>query len=93
MVGPGVVVGLTTFDGRGGIKQIDFPGNGGTDLGLTAFRTGQTGRYTVDPNCTGFMTVNLGTTVGTVTNALVICNGGRAVMPSLPRSLRRAAHR
>ena len=77
--GPGVVVGLTTFDGRGGIKQIDFPGNGGTDLGLTAFRTGQTGTYTVDPNCTGFMTVNLGAGVGVTENAFVISNGGRAV--------------
>ena len=33
--GPGVVVGLGTFDGRGGFTQIDYPGNGGTDLGLT----------------------------------------------------------
>ena len=42
--GPGVVVGLGTFDGRGGFKQIDYPGNGGTDLGLDEkFRTGQTG--------------------------------------------------
>jgi len=77
--GPNVVVGLTTFDGRGGIMQIDFPGNGGTDLGLTAFRTGQTGSYTVDPNCTGFMTVDLGSTVGVIENALVISNGSRAV--------------
>lgn len=78
-VGPGVVVGLGTFDGKGGFKQIDFPGNGATDLGLTAFRTGQTGSYTVNPNCTGFITIDLGATVGTVTNAIVISNGGRAV--------------
>jgi hypothetical protein len=77
--GPGVVVGLGTFDGRGGFTQIDFPGNGGTDLGLTAFRTGQTGRYTVNPNCTGFMTIDLGATVGVTENAFVISNGGRAV--------------
>ena len=43
--GPGVVVGLGTFDGKGGFQQTDFPGNGATDLGLTAFRTGQTGSY------------------------------------------------
>jgi len=43
--GPGVVVGLGTFDGRGGFTQIDYPGNGGTDLNLDEnFRTGQTGR-------------------------------------------------
>ena len=78
--GPGVVVGLGTFDGRGGFTQIDYPGNGGADLGLDEnFRTGQTGNYTVNPNCTGFMTINLGATVGVTENAFVIGNGGRAV--------------
>jgi hypothetical protein len=77
--GPNVVVGLGTFDGKGGFKQTDFPGNGSTDLSLTAFRTGQTGSYTVNPNCTGFITINLGATVGIVTNAFVISNGGQAV--------------
>ena len=76
---PGVVVGLGTFDGKGGFNQTDFPGNGSTDLSLTAFRTGQTGSYTVNPNCTGFITIDLGATVGTVTNAFVISNGGQAV--------------
>jgi hypothetical protein len=78
--GPGVVVGLGTFDGRGGFTQIDYPGNGSTDLGLhEEFRTGQTGSYTVNPDCTGFMTINLGATVGVTTNAFVISNGGRSV--------------
>ena len=78
--GPGVVVGLGTFDGRGGFKQIDYPGNGGTDLGLDeTFRTGQTGSYTVNRNCTGFMTINLGATVGVTENAFVISNGGSAI--------------
>lgn len=77
--GPGVVVGLGTFDGKGGFQQTDFPGNGATDLGLTAFRTGQTGSYTVNPNCTGFMTINLGATVGVTENAFVISNAGRAI--------------
>jgi hypothetical protein len=77
--GPGVVVGLGTFDGKGGFKQTDFPGNGATDLSLTAFRTGQTGSYTVNPDCTGFMTIDLGATVGVTTNAFVISNGGRSV--------------
>ena len=78
--GPGVVVGLGTFDGRGGFKQIDYPGNGGTDLGLDEkFRTGQTGSYTVNRNCTGFMTINLGATVGVTENAFVISNGGSAI--------------
>ena len=78
--GPGVVVGLATFDGRGGFKQIDYPGNGGTDLNLDEnFRTGQTGSYTVNRNCTGFMTIDLGAGVGVTENAFVISNGGRAV--------------
>ena len=78
--GPGVVVGLTTFDGKGGLTQIDYPGNGGTDLGLDEkFRTGQSGSYTVNRNCTGFMTINLGATVGVTENAFVISNGGRAI--------------
>ena len=79
LVAPGVVVGLGTFDGKGGFAQIDFPGNGATDLGLTAFRTGQTGSYTVNTNCTGFMTINLGAGVGGTTNAFVISNGGRSI--------------
>jgi hypothetical protein len=77
--GPGVVVGLGTFDGKGGFKQTDFPGNGATDLSLTAFRTGQAGSYTVNPNCTGFMTINLGATVGVTENAFVISNGGQTI--------------
>ena len=78
--GPGVVVGLGTFDGRGGFTQIDYPGNGGTDLGLDEkFRTGQTGSYTVNRNCTGFMMINLGATVGVTENAFVISNGGSAI--------------
>lgn len=73
--GPDVVVGLGTFDGRGGFAQIDYPGASG----LSAFRTGQTGTYTVNPNCTGFMMINLGAGVGVVTNAIVISNGGRSI--------------
>ena len=48
-------------------------------MNLKGFRTGQTGSYTVNPNCTGFMTIDLGSAVGTVENAIVISNGGRAV--------------
>ena len=75
-----VVAGIEVFDGKGGLTQIDYPGNGGTDLGLDEkFRTGQTGSYTVNPNCTGFMTVNLGAGVGVTENAFVISNGGRSI--------------
>ena len=42
---------------------------------LTEFRTGETGTYKVNQNCTGFMTINLGGGVEIV-NAIVISNGG-----------------
>jgi hypothetical protein len=71
---PEVVVGLGTFDGKGGFTQIDYPGGSG----LAAFRTGQTGTYLVDSNCTGFMTINLAPGV-VVENAIVISNGGRSI--------------
>jgi hypothetical protein len=77
--GPNVVVGLGKFDGRGGFTQIDFPGNGITDLGLKGFRTGQTGSYTVNRNCTGFMTIDIVQAGVVVMNAIVISNGGRAI--------------
>jgi hypothetical protein len=81
--GPGVVVGLGTFDGKGGFTQIDYPGDGQDGLSmtppLTAFRTGQTGTYTVNPNCTGFQEINLGGGVGVVENAFVISNGGHSI--------------
>jgi hypothetical protein len=70
---PNVVVGLTTFDGRGGLTQMDYPG----DSGLSAFRTGQTGTYIVNSDCTGFSTVNLGGGA-VVETAFVISNGGRS---------------
>ena len=78
--GPGVVVGLGTFDGRGGFKQIDYPGNGATDMNLDEqFRTGQTGSYTVNRNCTGFMTIDIVQIGVVIENAIVISNGGRAI--------------
>jgi hypothetical protein len=78
--GPGVVVGLGTFDGRGGLSQIDYPGNGATDMNLDEkFRTGQTGSYKVNPNCTGFMTIDIVQAGLVIENAIVISNGGRAI--------------
>jgi hypothetical protein len=70
---PNVVVVLGTFDGKGGYTQIDYPG----DSGLADFRMGQTGSYTVNRDCTGFQTINLGGGA-VVENAFVISNGGRS---------------
>jgi hypothetical protein len=53
------------------------------------FRTGQTGSYTVNPDCTGFMTINLGAGVGVTTNAFVISNGGRSVHAVIAAFMRR----
>jgi hypothetical protein len=77
--GPGVVVVHGRFDGKGGYTQIDYPGDGLRTSGLTDFRMGQTGTYTVNPDCTGFQEINLGAGVGVVTNAFVISDGGRSV--------------
>ena len=78
--GPSVVVGLGMFDGTGGFTQIDYPGDGlSRTPPLTQFRTGQTGTYTVNPDCTGFQEINLGGGVGVVENAFVISNGGRSI--------------
>src|ERR1700756_1740542 len=49
-----VVVGIGRFDGKGGFTQIDYPGDGLRTMGLTDFRMGQTGSYSVNPDCTGF---------------------------------------
>ena len=52
------IVGMTHYDGVGTFTQVDFalfngvPGPGPTDP-TTGFRTGQTGTYTVYPDCTG----------------------------------------
>jgi len=77
--GPNVVVGLARFDGRGGYAQIDYPGDGLLMTPpVTDFRTGETGSYKVNSDCTGFQEVDLGA-AGTVENAFVISNGGRAI--------------
>ena len=77
--GPNVVVGLGRFDGRGGYTQIDYPGDGlSMSPPVSDFRTGETGTYTVNPECTGFQEVDLGA-AGTVENAFVISNGGSAI--------------
>ena len=77
--GPNVVVGLARFDGKGGYTQIDYPGDGlSMAPPVTDFRTGETGSYKVNSDCTGFQEVDLGA-AGTVENAFVISNGGRAI--------------
>ncbi len=77
---PGFVVGLTSFDGKGGLKQIDYPAGSA----LPDFRMGQTGTYTVNRDCTGRSTVFLnvggqGVGHGVIDLAFVISNGGSSI--------------
>jgi hypothetical protein len=81
-----VVVGIGTFDGKGGFTQIDYPGDRLRTNGTLAFRTGQTGSYLVNPDCTGSQEIDLnvpnvpaGTSHGVIHNAFVISNGGRSI--------------
>jgi hypothetical protein len=57
--GPVNGVALTTFDGKGGLTQTDYVVKSGAPGGpLDAFRTGESGTYTVNPDCTGTATIN-----------------------------------
>jgi hypothetical protein len=57
--GPVNGVALTTFDGNGGLTQTDFVVKNGAPAGpLDAFRTGESGTYTVNADCTGTATIN-----------------------------------
>jgi hypothetical protein len=57
--GPVNGVALTTFDGQGGLKQTDFAVKSGAPAGpLDAFRTGESGTYLVNADCTGTATIN-----------------------------------
>jgi hypothetical protein len=81
-----VVVGIGRFDGKGGFTQIDYPGDRLRTAGTLDFRTGQTGSYSVNPDCTGSQEIDLnvpnvpaGTSHGVIHNASVISNGGRSI--------------
>ena len=57
--GPINGVAVTTFDGQGGLSQTDFVVKSGAPAGpADAFRTGETGTYTVNADCTGTFTVD-----------------------------------
>jgi hypothetical protein len=57
--GPVNGVALTTFDGQGGLRQTDFVVKSGAPAGpLDAFRTGESGTYIVNADCTGAATIN-----------------------------------
>jgi hypothetical protein len=83
---PQVVVGIGRFDGKGGFSQADYIGDSLRTAGATSFRGGETGSYTVNPDCTGSQEIDLnvpgvpiGTSHGVIKNMFVISNGGRAI--------------
>src|SRR5438874_152074 len=83
---PLVVVGIGTFDGKGGFSQVDYRGDSLRTNDAQDFAGGETGSYAVNPNCTGRQTINLnvpfvppGTSRGVIENRFVISDGGRAI--------------
>jgi hypothetical protein len=81
---PEFIVGIAQFDGKGKFTQVDYPADGLRTMGLTDFRTGQTGTYAVRADCTGLGELDLnvggvGTGHGVIKLAFVVSNGGRAV--------------
>ena len=84
--GPNVVVGLARFDGKGGYTQVDYIGDSLRTIGATSFSGGETGSYTVNPDCTGSQEIKLnvsgvpaGTSHGVIENMFVISGGGRSI--------------
>jgi hypothetical protein len=83
---PSVGVGIKTFDGKGQFTQEDYIGDSLRKAGVTSFRTGETGTYKVNPDCTGSAEIQLnvlnvlpGTSHGEIHNVIVISDGGRSV--------------
>ena len=84
-------VAITHFDGAGKLTQRDFvvtagvpsPGNGNSLTGFQ-FSTGETGTYTVNPDCTGSAEIDQNVPVpsgstGVLKLILVVTNDGRAI--------------
>lgn len=77
-------IGMMHFDGRGNLTASNFPANGTVDQGLIDFRTGQTGTYTVNADCTGRMQVDLNVPVpqgssGEITLMFALSNHGHHI--------------
>ena len=80
--GPVNGVALTTFDGHGGLIQTDFVVKSGAPAGpLDAFRTGESGTYSVNSDCTGTATIHFPdvTPPQEIVLMLVVVNHGRGI--------------
>jgi hypothetical protein len=79
---PQVVAGIKVFDGNGNLTQRDYIGN---SVPAEFAPPGQeTGTYTVNPDCTGSMVINLNVPGapppnGVIQILFVISNGGRHI--------------
>ena len=58
---PSVAAGVKVFDGRGGLTQRDYRGDSLRTTGQADFapKGQETGTYTVNPDCTGSMVIDL----------------------------------
>ena len=81
-------VAMTTFDGNGGLKQVDFVMANGVVVGgptnQYGFHDMENGSYTVNPDCTGNAQINFpipphGTSGAVIQLMFVIGNGGRTI--------------
>jgi len=79
-------IAMTHFDGVGGLSQVDFVVSGHNNLPappppptdpVTGFHTMETGKYTVNSDCTGTFTINSPGTMISV--KFVLSNHGRAI--------------
>jgi hypothetical protein len=80
--GPVNGVALTTFDGHGGLVQTDFVVKSGAPAGpLGAFRTGESGTYSVNSDCTGTATIHFpdATPPQEIVLMFVVVNHGRGI--------------
>ena len=84
-------VAITVFDGAGKLTQRDFvitgglpqASNGSAQTGFQ-FSTGETGKYALNPDCTGTAEIDLNVPVpvgshGVIKLMLVVTNGGRLI--------------
>ena len=83
---PQVVAVVGKFDGKGKYTQVDYIGDSLRTMGATSFRGGETGSYTVNPDCTGSQEIKLnipgvppGTSHGVIENMFVISGAGRSI--------------
>lgn len=83
-------VAMTHYDGAGKLTQVDFLMTNGvpainpsTDVNGHGFRTNESGTYTVNPDCTGSLTINFYTKFDTLSATInvkfVLATGGKEV--------------